>query len=161
MKAHILRYAPQLSLLLIGVGLMYWMMPHIFLAPNEYLLDEGIDGFRNYFAYTWYGKYDGGMMFSGMNYPYPQHLFFCEVIPGLSAPLSWLGQEEVMVGVLHVLLILCFPLSVILLYTILRKWEIHWLYAMITSLLIGMMSPQLMRLSGHFSLAFLVFIPAL
>ncbi|MEM8900339.1 MAG: hypothetical protein AAGC85_19645 [Bacteroidota bacterium] len=161
MKARIFRYAPQLSLFLLGLGVMYWMMPHIFLSPNGYLLDEGIDGFRNYFAYTWYGKYDGGMMFSGMNYPYPQHLFFCEVIPGLSAPLSWLGQEEVMVGVLHVLLILCFPLSVILLYTILKNWEIHWLYAMLASLLIGMMSPQLMRLSGHFSLAFLVFIPAL
>ena len=161
MKSPILRYTPQLALFLIGLGVMYWMMPHIFLTPNEYLLDEGIDGFRNYFAYTWYGKYDGGLMFSGMNYPYPQHLFFCEVIPGLSVPLSWLGQEEVMVGVLHVLLILCFPLSIMLLYSIQRKWQIHWLYAMITSLLIGMMSPQLMRLSGHFSLGFLIFIPAL
>ncbi|MEM6764063.1 MAG: hypothetical protein AAF655_04030 [Bacteroidota bacterium] len=155
------KYGPYVFLLLAGMGIMYGVMPHIFLSPNNYLLDVGIDGFRNYYAFAWYGRYDGGMMFTGMNYPYPQHLFFCEVIPGLSIPLSGLGQADSMIGVLHIFMILCFPLSVMLLYAILREWDIHPYFAVVAALLIGSLSPQLLRYSGHFSLSFLIFLPAL
>ena len=132
--------------------------------PNSYVMQEGGDTFTNYFIPAYYLKYDSGSLFSGANYPYGEDLFYTDAHPGftwmLKAVESITGPlHNQMVGIIHTFALLTYPVCALFLFLILRRLLLPEWYAVAIALLITFMSPQLFRITGHFSLAHAYVIP--
>lgn len=138
------------------------ILPH----PNDYLLGGGLDGWKNYFTPSWYVKFDSGFGFSGMNYPFGEHVLYTDNQPVIAAIIGFFHRNifpvsDYVVGILNTLVFASLLGTMFLVYKIESKLGIAWWMAIPGALLIGMMSPQIHRFSGHYALAYTIVIPAI
>lgn len=143
--------------------ILYFFHPFIFHA-NEYLLTEGGDAIKNYYTPAWYVAHDHGMHFTGMNYPYGEHVVFTDNQPVISGILNFIDDHLFTVsgrvtGILNCCIFISLLFSIVLIYKILRYYHVPVSFSFFAALLIGFGAPQLERLSGHFALAYTVYIP--
>lgn len=134
-------------------------------APNHYMLDTGVDGLKNYFNPMFYLKYDSGTHFSGMNYPYGEHLVFTDGQPLITWILKGgerMGLEvaDHLPGIFNLLMFASIWLGMLLLFGIGRFFQLPSWYAMCVGIIIGALAPQLHRLAGHYALAYACILPA-
>ncbi len=139
---------------------------HTCAHPNNYLLSAGGDAIKNYFTPAWYVTYDEGMHFSGMLYPYGEHVVFTDDQPAITWVIQWVDAHiapiaPYTIGILHILMLLSIWLGILFLYRILRYYQMPWWYAGIIAICIGIMAPQLERFSGHYALAYTMCIPVI
>lgn len=132
--------------------------------PNDYLFSSGGDAIKNYFTPAWYVKYDDGLHFTGMLYPYGEHVVFTDNQPALTWMINWVDNHvcpvnQYTIGILHIAMLLSFFLGIIFLYKILLYYQMPSWYAAIIALCIGLMTPQSERLWGHYALTYAMFIP--
>lgn len=121
---------------------------------------------KNYYTLAYYVEHDNGWQFSGMNYPYGEHIIYTDNQPILAILLRWLDRHIVdmdghVVGTLNILLLLSLYFGVIIAYLLLRRWEVGRWWSLGSSMCIIFLSPQLLRFHGHFGLAYVVFLPLL
>lgn len=134
--------------------------------PSSSLLSLGDDGIKNSYTYLWQSLYGSGTWFSGMNYPYGEHIVYTDGQPLLSVTLAALRpvvplSPEFVLGLMHLLLIFAFWLGMLYLYKTLRILGTHPGFAISSSIFIQLLSPQLLRLNGHYALSYLCFVPML
>lgn len=127
--------------------------------PGSAMLNLGGDGTKNYFTYLFHCLYGKGIWFDGMNYPYGEHLFYVDAQPLYSILFvscrAWLGMNEAhALGLMHLGICVSFFLAVNFQYKILRLWGLPIVLSLIVASCIAYMSPQLLRLYGHYSLAY-------
>ncbi|HZV69598.1 MAG TPA: hypothetical protein VFG10_08640 [Saprospiraceae bacterium] len=135
-------------------------------CPACYLFADEGDGLKNYYTLAWYVQHDKGWHFSGMNYPYGENIIYTDNEPLLALTLRWIDQHVIdmdrhVVGTLNMLLLLSLYFSVLLIYKLLRRWEVGKWWALASSLFIIFLSPQLWRIHGHYALAYVCFLPLL
>ena len=80
-------------LLILLTGILMLVFGDVFLHPNAYLFGIIGDSIKNYFTFAWYVVYDSGLHFSGMNYPYGEHVIFTDNQPFFSFLVSLLPQS--------------------------------------------------------------------
>ncbi|SNC62524.1 hypothetical protein SAMN06265337_0689 [Hymenobacter gelipurpurascens] len=132
--------------------------------PGEYLFSRDGDGIKNYYTAAWYVQHDRAWWFSGMNYPFGEHVIFTDNQPILAYGLAALRRQGVALNVVAVfngLLLLAQLLSAPPLLALLRRCRLPNWYASITTVLIVLLAPQLERLLGHYALAYSCVIPML
>lgn len=116
------------------------------------------DGIKNYFTFAYHVLHSHSpFWFDGMNYPYGEHPLFADNQPLISGLLWSIDSIIPLDGIIHQLFPLMsfafFALGGWLLYKILvTESERKWLSAGF-AVAIVLLSPQWLRLSGHFSLA--------
>jgi hypothetical protein len=124
------------------------------------------DGYKNYYTLAYYIQNDSGAHFTGMNYPYGENIIYTDNQPLVAVLHKQLNHyipsiaHHLRAIILYAML-LSVVLSFLILYRILRRFELPEWYACIFAILICMLAPQLARLNGHFSLAYSFFLPAL
>ena len=58
--------------------------------PNAYLLRDTPDTYKNYMTTAWHVAHDSDYVhYSGMNYPYGEHVLFTDNQPVISAAMQW------------------------------------------------------------------------
>ncbi|MFT7588952.1 MAG: hypothetical protein ACI959_001166 [Limisphaerales bacterium] len=134
--------------------------------PNYWMYSTGGDGLKNYFTPSWAIKHDGGMWFSGMNYPFGEHITYTDAQPllvwVLSALNSWgLPIEGHVPGILNALMVLSLVPASMLLFRILKHYQIPFWWSIGFALIITFLSPQLERWQGHYALGYVLFVPLL
>ena len=149
--------------LVTGLIILFFFNQFIFHA-NDYLLTEGGDGIKNYYTPAWYVAHDHGIHFTGMNYPYGEHVVFTDDQPVISGILNFIDDHlfkiaDHIIGILNCLIFISLFISVLLIFKILRYYHLPNTFAFVAALLIGFGAPQLERLSGHFALAYTVYFP--
>ncbi|HMU69713.1 MAG TPA: hypothetical protein PKC38_06885, partial [Chitinophagales bacterium] len=72
------RNAPGWILALVTAVIICAAWQKIIFSPNHYLLTTGGDAFKNYYTPAWYVANDKGDRFTGMNYPYGEHVVFTD-----------------------------------------------------------------------------------
>ena len=160
---HFKHYAVLLAL---AVGFMLLLFGDIVYRPNTYLFGSGGDGIKNYFTPAYYLKHDTGWTFSGMNYPYEEHVVFTDNQPVISAILNFVDNHLVplsdyAIGIFNVLLLLSLLFSIVLIFKILRHYLLPFWYAIPTALVIGFFTPQIFRFTAHYALGYAMVIPAI
>ena len=124
------------------------------------------DGFKNYYTLAYYLKYDSGAHFTGMNYPFGENVLFTDNQPAV----AWLLKAVIKIfpGFLnhvYAFIVLSFfsslLISALIIYKIFRQFNLDQLNAALFSTLIVMISPQIQRLGGHFSLSYTFYIPVM
>lgn len=147
-----------------GWGLLYALFEDLMRHPNRYIYGNGEDSYKNYFTAAYYLKYDSGLHFSGMNYPYGEHILFTDnqpLISGLLKVSRHLGfaADTQVVGIFNFLMLYGLLLAMLLMYLIGRRLLLpHWAAAAL-GLLSAFLSPQIHRMVGHYALAYAFYIP--
>ena len=133
-------------------------MPQLVTSPGDILLHTDGDAFKNYYTFLYHSLYGDGLWFDGMNYPYGEHVFFADAQPLLSVPLSYFKILPPLI-VFHWAIVIGYVLSIVFVYKVLLRFNVNWVWALVFSPLIVIMSPQLFKLTGHYSLAYLCVLP--
>lgn len=132
--------------------------------PWHIITELGSDGGKNIFTYLYHSLYGKGLWFTGMNYPYGEHIVYTDGQPLLSVTLSYF-KEHISIGtaltVMWWAIALSNVLSIIYCYKILTRFSIPSVIAMLFAALVTICSPQLMGISGHYALAYSCFLPML
>ncbi len=153
-------------LLFVSTGLLLWgFFGNIIMNPGNFLYGTGDDSIKNYYTFIYYSLFDSGVHFSGMNYPFGEHVVFTDAQPIFSfltnllnrvVPLSALD----VIGILNLNLLLGFMVGAFFLFLILRKNLLPVWFALIAANLIIFLSPQFMRIQNHYALSYMYIVPA-
>ncbi|MCB0669177.1 MAG: hypothetical protein KDC80_25315 [Saprospiraceae bacterium] len=158
---------PWAGILLIIILMMLLMWPgfgDVFVHPNGFLFAKDGDGLKNYFNLGYYLKYDEGLRFTGVNYPYGENLLYTDTQPFYAFLLNlidnhiWsIGQNSV--AIINLSILLGMVLASVLLYLILIHFGLPARYSLIIAICITFLSPQWDRIHGHLSLSYAFVVP--
>ncbi len=152
-------------LFFLGFIFLFIYYPKITFEPNSYLFNFQGDGLTSYYNYTYHIQYDSSFIeFKGMNYPYSEHIIYSVNNPLLSNSIKfistfWPGIKNFSVGIHNFSFLIGMLLCVIFLYLILRNYGVDIWFSVLFAFGLMILSPQIHRISGHYSLAYLFFIP--
>jgi hypothetical protein len=132
--------------------------------PNDFYFNPGGDMLQSYYVTAFFAAFDSGVHFSGMNYPYGEHINYPNLQPLVAATMGFLQRHGVptaryAVGITNVLGLTSLVITPVVLYIVLRRTRLPVLYAGVLALIIGFMSPQVLRLDAHLSLSYAWFVP--
>lgn len=133
---------------------------------NVYFSTSG-DGLKSYASSLYHLQTDTSIFHSYVqNYPYGEMVFFTDCQPMIIIPvkiLSGLGIDlsPWIVGILNSFMLLSILAGAIFLFLIFYELKVNWWFAAVASIGIVMLSPQIGRLGGHFSLSHLLWLPLL
>ncbi len=151
-------------LLLASVIIFYFYGPFI-LHPQSFLLNGTGDGLKNYYTYAWYIQNNTlSNEFTGMNYPFGEHIFYtdCHPLPAFLLKLLCYIHPifaENCIGILNWTLLTTPILTALIVFRIFRNLHIEISLATASAVGIMMLSPQTFRLTGHWALSYSFCIP--
>lgn len=141
----------------IVVGFLFY--PLIFEA-NQYTFSQTGDGIKNYYTFMQHATNDSSFWtFESMNYPYTENIVFTDAQPILSYIIGLLGLGAYSIGIMHLFMVFSIVLAAFFLYKILTHYKVSAAWSLLYSLGIALLSPQLVRFTGHFSLSYVCAIP--
>ena len=152
-----------LATTIFAVYLVTYALSGIVKQPWHEIPELGGDGAKNIFTYLYQSTQGSGYWFSGMNYPYGEHIVYTDGQPVLSVLLSsikgvTIGQA---LSILWWLIGLSYVVSILFLYKILTRFKLAPLAALLFAGLIGIFTPQMLKLQGHYALSYTCIIPML
>jgi hypothetical protein len=165
MTTRLLRqYLPILVLIGLGIWVLDLAFGQAIWDPNDYLLGKSLDALKNYFTPAWFLKYDTGTHFSGMNYPFGEHVSFTDNQPLFSWLINLVDDHiypvaDHAVAIFNSLIFWSLILSMILLYAIGRHYQLPAWYAVPVAIILALLTPQMHRFAGHYALAYGAFVP--
>ncbi|RYD96591.1 MAG: hypothetical protein EOP54_13370 [Sphingobacteriales bacterium] len=123
------------------------------------------DGIKNYFSVLYYVEYDHNNHFSGMHYPFGDHMLFTDNMPLFSVLVKSIneiipGFNKYTIGLMNGAMILSIPFSAHFIYKILTHYKVGSIFAVIAAVFIAYFSPQIIKLYAHYGMAFMFYIPA-
>lgn len=144
----------------VALGLLFYFYREVLLAPNDFLFSPNGDGIKNYYSYLFHARYDNSFHhFSGMNYPYYEHIVYTDATPLLSWIVGKLGLFNYGIGILNLLILLSYPIGALFIFKILRHYKTHEFWAVFAAVSIAFLTPQVFRMTGHLSMSFVFAIP--
>lgn len=152
---------------LISVSILLSIYYGQFIANADYISFGAFgDGYKNYYTLAYYLKNDSGAHFSGMNYPYGENVIYTDnqpLIAWLLKPITKLFPSILnhIQAIIIWLLVIGYLITYWIIYRILLRFKLPSIFAALFSVFIVMLSPQIARLNGHFSLGYTFFIPLL
>jgi len=123
------------------------------------------DGLKSYYCAIYHARIDSSVAhFEGMNYPWGESMMFTDGQPPLANCVRFIDQHlfpcaDKMVGIFNFMMVFSILLSAIFLFLIFRKYKMPVWYATLIAIGITFLAPQIGRLPGHFSLAWIFWIP--
>jgi hypothetical protein len=153
--------------LVLSVSVLFLYFSTLLTNPNQVYFAPSGDGLKSY-ATSIYHLYDDKDLFrsSIQNYPYGEMAFFADCQPMITIPIKLLSKVGLdfrpnIVGIINLSMLLSIVIAAIFLCLIFMELEVSWWFAAIASVGICMLSPQIGRLPGHFSLSHLMWLPML
>ncbi len=151
---------------IIGCLLLAMVFGDVMVRPNSFVSEAGGDGLKNHYAFAHYIKNDKGFHFSGMNYPYGEHIFYPDQQPILSTTLSFIHRnitpiDDYSIGISNIFMLYSVGFCALFLFLILRKFKLPPWYSLIMAGLIAALSPQIYRFVAHQALGYTVYLPLL
>lgn len=135
--------------------------------PDTSFLSKGDDALKNYYTPWYHARHDSTWhWFGGMNYPHGDHIVFADAQPLLSNGIRVLdraapGVADHTVGIMNLLMLAQILLAGYCLWRILLRFRIEAHFAAGAAAAIALLSPQLLRMSGHFALSYACLLPML
>lgn len=152
----------NLILFVCSFAIYFLYFHHIFLNINSILSSITLDSLKNYYTYAHHIKNDADVLqFSGMNYPYGEHIIYTDCQPILTFVLRLFPfTHPYLIGIMHSLMFLSFIVTPLILNKILRLFDVDKSSSFFISLAIALLSPQFLKINGgHFALAYGCLVP--
>ena len=160
-----MRYLKYLVLLISGLFISWMIFGDALWHPNDYLMMDGGDGYIIYFNSFFHAIHGSGTTLTSMNFPNPDCIFMTDAQGVLSIInnyiSSWLPTwPNYTAGSFHLLIIIGIIVHLFILHALLNQLDVTPWLCVVGAILIGSLSPQLVRVSyGHFGLAYPFIIP--
>ncbi len=152
----------NLLLFICSFGIYFFYFHHIFLNPNSILSSITLDTLKNYYTFVYHITNDEQWLhFSGMNFPYGEHVVYTDCQPVLSNLLKMFSfTHPYVIGILHTLLFLSFIITPLILNKLFRLLSLDKFSAFFSALAVTLLSPQYLKINaGHHALAYGSIIP--
>ena len=151
-------------LIVVTAIILIFLFRPVLQHPNSYLYSTSGDAIKSYYNFSYYLKFDRGIRHDGINYPYGDHLQYMNSHPLYVQVIKFVDRSiypvaDYGVAILNLTMIISLLLAVPFLFLILRKFALPRWYAIIISLIILFLSPQLDRIHGHFEMVYAFFLP--
>ncbi len=158
---------PQSDLITISsmVVVLFLFYPTILLNLNDFMLGVGADAIKNYYTFIYHLKHgDSLTQFTGMHYPYGDHILYGDAQPALLhlfqiIKLVFPGIGEYGVAIINITMFISLIIGAVFIKKILYKLGTPNWFAISSGILLTMMSPQVARMDAHFGLSYTCFIP--
>lgn len=140
--------------------LTYFYSPVLF-HPSAYLMGDTGDAIKNYFSYEWHVQNDTSFVnYTGTNYPFGEQHIYTDGNPLLSNLVCLLPfLKDYSIAIFNLSLLFSIILTALMLFNIFREFKVANGFSIIASTGIAILSPQSLRLHGHFTLSYSFFIP--
>jgi hypothetical protein len=149
--------------ILIGAALTAFYFGPLFQRPSHTYFSKGGDGFQIYYESVYHVKYDTKWWHQeSANYPYGESIFFTGSMPLLNnfAKIFGSSSGSFCVWLINMMMLLSPLLGAVFLYLLFRHLKLPWIYAAIAANGVAFLSPQMIRMSGHYSLSWIFLLPA-
>lgn len=148
------------ALLCIFLYYLYFLGDSI-LSPNSFMNSIWEDGIKNYYTFAYQTAHSGtSLHFSGMNYPYGEHVIYTDGMPLFGFIFGWMpflkGYE---VGVVNVIIFGSVFIATYVVWKIFMQLKVNSWIAGAGVVGIILLSPQFYRFTGHYALSIMWVIP--
>ncbi len=142
----------------------YYTLGMMITHADQCLHNMGGDGGKNYYTYLQHALYGKGMWFTGMNYPYGEHIMFVDAQPALSVTLGFLRKYITLTpgsatAILNLLMAFAFAVAILVVYKILLRFKVAHFWAIIFACCIICTCTQNTRMFGLYGLSYACIIP--
>jgi hypothetical protein len=154
---------PYFILLVFFLVLFGRMLPKL----NQMYFASGGDGLKAYYCAWYHAQYDeSSSHFKGMNYPWGESVYFTDGQAPVASAVRWVHQNlspvaHYIPGIFNFLMLFSLVLSALFLFLIFKRFKLPDWFSFLVALGMVFLSPQIGRLTGHFSLAWGFWIPLL
>ena len=140
------------------------ILKELVFQSGQIMITKDGDGIKNIYTYLFHVLYGEGLWFEGGNYPYGEHVTYTDNQPILAVTMAYLNQHfhfdrELALSVFHLIIPLGFILGFIYTYKILELFDLPKWYSFTLSLIIIFLAPQSLRITGHFGMVYVNYIP--
>lgn len=147
--------------LLLATALLFAYFGEVLRAPGHYMFNAEGDGLKNYFSFAWHATHDSSATtFSGMNFPFGEHIDYPDAQPLPSNLWRLAGQAfpailPHTVAVMNLLMLASIVLCALLLHAVLRQLAVPDLLAALFAVFMAFLAPQVLRgTQAHYALAY-------
>lgn len=139
----------------------------VIFSLNSTFFALGGDGILCYQNSYYLAKYDSSLMYSqSINYPYGEVSFYTQAQPLVIGVVKCVSNHfaditSYTTGITNLLMLISIVLAAVFLYLLLSGIGLPTVYAVLVSLGIAFLSPQIDRFGGHFTLGYVCAIPML
>ncbi len=132
--------------------------------PDNFYFANSGDGFKAYFTSLYHVQYDTSCcVSSAMNHPFGELYAFTDGQPLVVNTIRFISRHTGIiphtVGIINLLMLLSIVLGALFIYLILAESGAGGMLAAVAAAGIAVLSPQVARMGGHFSLAWVCWIP--
>lgn len=153
--------------LVLGISVLFIFFGPLLKDPNHVYFSPSGDGLKSYAASAYHLSNDSSLFRSNIqNYPYGEMAFFADCQPMIVNPVKILSQigidfRSYIVGIINLFMLLSIVLGAFFICLIFLELNVSWWFAAIAAVGIAMLSPQIGRMGGHFSLSHILWLPML
>jgi hypothetical protein len=161
------RFTGLLIVVIISLLLLFIFYGKIVLSLNTTFLSTEGDGIQSYFNTCYQVKHNASWMYSySMNYPYGEVAFYTLSQPLVAGPIKLISNHIAdisgyTIAIINFLILFSIILAAIFLYLIFVEIGLPVITAILPSIGMAFLSPQIDRFGGHFTLAYVYAIPSL
>lgn len=146
------------------MALAWPMMGFYFFRPNLSMFAYGGDALAIYYNMVYHVCHGEGTLLSSMNYPNGELVFLTDAQGALATLLQWINLHgfplcDKVLGIANGLNVWSVILANIFIFLVLRQLKTPLWMAALFAPLISLLSPQIIRINGHFGLAYPFLIP--
>ncbi len=157
-------YQGILILLFCSTFFMILLFKPVLKNPDGFVVSD-TDALKSYYNFSWYLKYGQGFKHDGINYPYGDHIMYTNTHPLYVTIAKFIDKNiyplENGVGMINLAMIFSLVLATPFIFLILRSFYLPFGYSILITLIITYLSPQFVRMAGHFEMVYAFFIPML
>jgi len=165
MKGHLRKPAKLIITALLSLAVLSVFYGNLFNKLNRVCFANGGDGMQSYINMDYHIRVDSDYMHcNSMNYPYGEHVFFTNTQPLISNTIKFISQNVIDIsdytlGILNFMMLFCLVIAPLIIFLIFTEIGVGSVIAILASLGITYLSPQIDRFGGHFNLAYVCVIP--
>ena len=139
--------------------ILFFSFNELIVKANYSLLCASGDGLKNYYTFSYYLKHDSGFFFSGMNYPFGEHISYADAQPGISVLIRNLSEffpelKNMGIGIINYAVIVGILIGVVSLFVLLRYFGVNPFLSFLGGIVVIILSPQLLRIEAHYALCY-------
>lgn len=137
---------------------------NVYFPLGSNIMDNSGDGLKNLYTFGYYLKYGDGLLFKGMLYPFGDHITYMDAQP-LYVWLIWIldavfkFKTDNPIVFIHLIILTNIYFAAYFIFLILKHFKTSNLIAIIGTIVIVLLSPQMYRTGDHFALASVGIIP--
>lgn len=141
-----------------------YLLRELVFQPGHIMITKDGDGIKNIYTYLFHVLYGKGLWFEGGNYPFGEHVTYTDNQPILAVSMAYLNQyfhfdREFALTIFHIIIPIGFILGLIYTFKILDIFGLPKWYSAILSIIIIFLTPQALRITGHFGMVYVNYIP--